>query len=202
MSVLDGSLRALVLATALAVGSSVGPGAARADDGVEQAPSIERDGRGLVFGVSGAFLLGLTPLTNVDSPAQPALSPGFSAQGRFGVELPPGIAIALVGGGGMMGSTSGPVPLFLRAAAELRYTIDLHEVRPFLSIAGGFLMLKAGPNLRATFTSEASLGLEITLAPWAALEVSVGAEVIVPGDALREVMVFAMLPRVGAGFSY
>jgi len=196
------SARALALsAVVLSAIVLAGPTLGRADD-AEPQRSIERDGRGLVFGAAASFLLGLTPLTNVDSPDQPGLSPGFSAQGRFGVELPPGIAIALVGGGGMMGSTTGPVPLFLRAAAELRYTLDLEVVRPFVSVAGGFLMLKAGPNLRATFTAEGSLGLEIPLAPWVSLEVSVGAEVIAPGDAIREVMVFAMLPRVGAGFSY
>jgi hypothetical protein len=63
-------------------------------------------------------------------------------------------------------------------------------------------MLKAGLNLRATFTSEAALGLDIPIASWAAIEASVGAEVIVPGDALRDAMVFAILPRVGAGFRY
>ena len=198
---LTGWFSALALGAVLAWCVPSSP--ARADDADgSRTPSIERDGRGLVFGVAGAFLLGMTPLTNIDSPDQPALSPGFSAQGRFGVELPPGIALAIVGGGGMMGSTTGPVPLFLRAAAELRYTLDLSVVRPFASVALGFLMLKAGLNLRATFTSEASLGVEIPLAPWACLEVSVGAEVIAPGDAVREVMVFALLPRVGAGFSY
>lgn len=173
----------------------------RADD-EPAAPSIEREGRGLVYGASAAFLLGATPLTNVDVADQPELMPAWAVSGRFGLELPQGIAISLVGGGGGMGAANGTPPLFLRALADLRFTIDLGDVRPFASIAGGFLLLKAGPNLRATFTSEASLGIDVALAPWAAIEASVGLEVIAPGDALREVMIFAMLPRIGAGFRY
>lgn len=176
------------------------PGVTRADDAAE--PRIERDGRGLVFGMAGAFLLGTTPLTTVEVPEQPSLQPGWSAQGRFGFELPPGIAIALVAGGGGLAAANGSPPLFLRALVDVRYTLDLGPVRPFASVDVGFLMLKAGPNLRATFAGEASVGLDIPLASWAALEVSVGAEVIAPGDALRDVMVFAILPRVGGGFRY
>jgi hypothetical protein len=187
-----GALVALVVAIAA-------PHAARADD---TGPSIEREGRGLVFGVSGAFLLGATPLTTVDVPDQPSLQPGWSSHGRFGIELPPGIAISLLAGGGGLASANGAAPLFLRALVDLRYTIDLGAVRPFASVAAGFLMLKAGPNLRATFTSEASLGLDIPIASWAAIEASLGVEVIAPGDALREVMVLAILPRIGAGFRY
>lgn len=168
----------------------------------EPALSIERDGRGLVYGASAAFLLGATPLSTVDVPGQPSLQPGWSVHGRFGLELPPGIAVSLLVGGGGLAAAQGSVPLFLRALADLRYTLDLGDVRPFASAAAGFMMIKAGPNLRATFTCEASAGIDIALAPWAALEVSVGLEVIAPGDALREVMIFAMLPRIGAGFRY
>lgn len=172
------------------------------DEAAEHTPSIEREGRGLVYGVSGSFLLGTTPLTTVDVPDQPSLSPGWAAHGRFGMELPPGIAIALIVGGGGLAATNGTPPLFLRALAEVRYTLDLGDVRPFASAAGGFFMMKAGPNLRATFTCEASLGIDIPLAPWAAIEGSLAIEVLAPGDALREVMIFAVLPRIGAGFRY
>jgi hypothetical protein len=174
---------------------------AHADDPASE-PRIERDGRGLVFGRSAAFLLGTTPLTTVEVPDQPSLQPAWSAQGRFGFELPPGIAIALVAGGGGMASAHGAPPLFLRALVDVRYTIDLGPVRPFASVGVGFLMLKAGPNLRATFGGEATIGVDIPVASWAAIEASVGAEVLVPGDALRDAMVFAILPRVGAGFRY
>lgn len=186
---------------ALAVALALVPMGARADDD-EPTPSIEAEGRGLVYGTSGAFLLGLTPLTNVEAPDQPALQPGWAAQGRFGMELPPGIAIALVAGGGGLASVDGAAPLMLRALADVRYTLDLGPVRPFASVGLGFLLLKAGPNLRATFTSEVTLGLDIPIASWAALEASVGVEVIAPGDALRDVMVLAILPRFGVGFRY
>ncbi len=194
---------ACCLVVGLALGLAVGAPVARADDEeTEPSPSIEREGRGLVYGVSGSFLLATTPLTTVDVPDQPSLLPGWAAHGRFGMELPPGIAIALIVGGGGMAVANGTPPLFLRALAEVRYTIDLGDVRPFASAAGGFFMMKAGPNLRATFTCEASLGIDIPLAPWAAIEGSLAIEVLAPGDALREVMIFAVLPRIGAGFRY
>lgn len=191
----------LVLAGLVAL--TVLPGRASADDEVSvREPRIEQEGRGLVFGMSAAFLLGTTPLTTVDVPDQPSLQPAWSAQGRFGFELPPGIAIALVAGGGGMASAQGAPPLFLRALVDVRYTIDLGPVRPFASVGLGFVMLKAGPNLRATFGGEACIGLDIPVASWAAIEASVGAEVVLPGDALRDAMVFAILPRIGAGFRY
>lgn len=199
----------VLVSVALALGGTMLPCAARAEDEARSSTSISRDGRGLVYGVSGAFLLGLVPTTNVQLavPDQPALQAGWAAYGRFGVELPPGVAIAIVGGGGGLGSAIGPVPLFLRALAEVRYTLDTGPLealatRPFAAVAAGFLLLKAGPDLRATFTSQASIGLELSLAPWAVLEASIGAEVIAPGDALREVLVLALLPQIGAGFSY
>jgi len=186
-----------------AVSSAIGSASliARAEDETAN-PTIERDGRGLVFGASGSFLLGTTPLTTVDVPDQPALQPGWAAHGRFGMELPPGIAVALLVGGGGLAAAQGSPPLLLRALAEVRYTLDLGDVRPFASAAGGFALIKAGPNLRATFTCEASLGIDIPLAPWAAIEGSLAIEVLAPGDALRDVMVFAVLPRIGAGFRY
>jgi len=172
---------------------------ARADDA---SPSIEREGRGRVYGVGAAFLLGATPLTNVEAPDQPALQPGWAVHGRFGLELPPGIAISLVAGGGALGSAVGPVPLILRVLADVRWTLDAGPVRPFASVAAGFLLLKAGPNLRATFTLQGAIGLDIPIEPWVAVEVSLGVEAIMPGDAIREVMVLAMLPTVGMGFRY
>ncbi|MBN8616614.1 MAG: hypothetical protein J0L92_38870 [Deltaproteobacteria bacterium] len=201
MTGLGSIARSLVIgALVSAIGtSSIG----HADDETDPPnPTIERDGRGLVFGASGSFLLGATPLTTVDVPDQPVLQPGWAAHGRFGMELPPGIAVALLVGGGGLAAAQGSPPLFLRALAEVRYTLDLGDVRPFASAAGGFFMIKAGPNLRATFTCEASLGIDIPLAPWAAIEGSLAIEVLAPGDALRDVMVFAVLPRIGAGFRY
>lgn len=190
--------RACRIATALLVLST--PATADAEEA--RGETIERDGRGMIFGVSGAFLLGATALTPVEAPEQPSLQPGWSSHGRFGLELPPGIAVSLVAGGGGIAAVSGAPPLFLRALVDVRYTLDLGAVRPFVSAGAGFLLVKAGPNLRATFTAEASVGLDIPLAPWAAIEASVGAELVAPGDALREVMIFAMLPRVGVGFHY
>lgn len=195
--------RAPLVIVALIASVTLGTSRVRADDETEPPnPSIERDGRGLVYGASAGFLLGTTPLTTVDVPDQPALQPGWAVHGRFGLELPPGIAIALIVGGGGLAAANGSPPLFLRALAEVRYTLDLGDVRPFASAAGGFFMMKAGPNLRATFTCEASLGIDIPLAPWAAIEGSVAVEVLAPGDALRDVMVLAVLPRIGAGFRY
>jgi hypothetical protein len=192
--------RAQLSAVVLALTLAVAPGA-RADGEPGTAPTVG-SGRGLVYGMGGAFLLGVTPLTNVEVEDQPALMGGWLGYGRFGVELPPGITIALVAGGGGMGSAVGPVPLFLRALADVRWTIDAGVVRPFVSVAGGFLLLKAGPNLRATLTLQGAVGLEVPIAPWVSLEALVGVEAIMPGDALREVMLFTMLPQVGATFSY
>lgn len=64
----------LVLAGLVAL--AVLPGRASADEEVPgPEPRIEQEGRGLVFGMSAAFLLGTTPLTTVDVPDQPSLQP-------------------------------------------------------------------------------------------------------------------------------
>ncbi len=195
----------LALFTSLALGSLLASSPARADDDrgeAARARSIERDGRGLLYGVSAAFLLGATPLAPLEGEASPAPSPGFVVRGRVGWELPPGITLGLVVGGGGLVSEQGRSTLLLGGLVEGRYTIDVTLVRPFASLALGLALLKEASGLRATFTSEASVGVEVPLAPWAALEASLGAELLAPGDALESALVLAILPRIGVGFRY
>ena len=173
---------------------------ARADN--PRGPSLADEGRGLVYGPSAGFALTLTPQTNIDVPDQPAIQPAWEGLGRFGFELRSGIAIALLIGGGGISASNGGASLQLRALAELRWTIDTDSVRPYFSVAAGYVILRAGSNLRNTFDAMAFAGIDLPLASWVSLEVAVGAEVIFPGDALREVLVLAMLPRVGALFRY
>lgn len=161
-----------------------------------------RQPRGLVFGVAAAHTVSATPLANVEGPDQPPLAPGFAVLGRLGVELVSGVSVALLAGSGAMASSEGPSPLVLRALAEVRVSMDFDALRPFASAGAGFLVLRGGPTFRSTFAAEASVGIAVPVAPWAALETSVGAELAVPGDALREVLVLALLPRLGVEFSY
>ena len=168
----------------------------------EREPSLAEQGRGLVYGPSAGFALTLTPQTNIDVPDQPAFQPAWVGLGRFGFELPSGIAIALLIGGGGISATVGGASLQLRALAELRWTIDTDLVRPYFSVAAGFMISRAGTLMRNTLDSMAFVGIDIPIASWACLDAAVGVEVIFPGDALRDVLVLAMLPKVGATFRY
>ena len=168
----------------------------------EREPSLAEQGRGLVYGPSAGFALTLTPQTNIDVADQPALQPAWIGLGRFGFELPSGIAIALLVGGGGISASNGGASLQLRALAELRWTIDTETVRPYFAVAAGYVISRAGTLMRNTFDSMAFAGVDIPIASWVCLDASVGLEVIFPGDALREVLVLAMLPKVGATFRY
>jgi len=168
----------------------------------ERAPSLAEQGRGLVYGPSAGFALTLTPQTNVDVPDQPAFQPAWYGVGRFGFELPSGIAIALLIGGGGISASNGGASLQLRALAELRWTIDTDSVRPYFSVAAGYVIFRAGSAIRNTLDTMAFAGIDIPIASWVDLEAAIGVEVIFPGDALREVLVLAMLPQVGASFRY
>lgn len=177
---------------------------ALADDHTEnpRGPSLAEEGRGLVYGPSAGFALTLTPQTNIDVADQPALQPAWMGLGRFGFELRSGIAIALLIGGGGVSASNGGASLQLRALAEVRWTIDTDSVRPYFSLAAGYVILRAGSALRNTFDAMAFAGIDIPIASWVCLEAAIGTEVIFPGDALREVLVLAMLPQVGASFRY
>jgi len=168
----------------------------------EQEPSLTEQGRGLVYGPSAGFALTLTPQTNIDVADQPAFQPAWIGLGRFGYELPSGIAISLLIGGGGISATNGGPSLQLRALAELRWTIDTEVVRPYFSVALGYALSRAGTLMRSTLDSLVFAGLDIPIASWVCLDAAVGVEVIFPGDALREVLVLAMLPKVGATFRY
>lgn len=203
--------RSIVTLLALGLGLASWPSVARADDPATREepreeptdPSIERDGRGLVFGAAAAFLATATPFDPAGSAgAEAAPLPAWAIRGRIGWEFPPGLAIALIAGGGGIVSANTHSNLTLRGLVEARYTLELDAVRPFASVALGLALVKTDTDLRPTFTSEASLGIELPLAPWAALEVSLGLEVMAPGDAWDDVLVLAILPQLGAGFRY
>lgn len=185
--------RALAVAALALVCSSVG--SARADDEVDRALAD------LYWGGGPLLPISVLTVSQPNGALIDVVPPGGGVAMRIGFELG-GFGLELAGGMRAHGVQNGAPLIMAGGGLGLRWAIDVGgPVRPLVMAHGYLWIVTHEGGSGPTFAADAGGGVEIELASWIALEVTVLAEVVAPAEILSDAALF-VTPAVGLVLRY
>lgn len=157
-------------------------------------------GRSLTWGASAIVPMYLGDVRERDGRAIAYLAPGGGIDGRVGYELPGGLALGVTGGIAAHASENSRALVSYRGAVEARWVIDVGaDVAPLVGLAAGVFLAQLDAGLVATAYARVLAGMQILLAPWAALEIAISIEGALPFEAFADAIAWVS-PQFGVSF--